>query len=84
MQSGATVGQAASASALNAMMGTTEALPLGGMLERINKGTGGKLAQVISHAVREAGEEATQEALQQVFQNAVASDGIGYDPQRGW
>lgn len=81
---GATATQALQSMGLNAAVGTTEALPLAGMLQRINKGTGGTAGRIIANMLAESGEEAGQETLQAILGNLIASDVLRYDPQRGW
>jgi hypothetical protein len=81
---GATEGQAMKGTFLNALAGTSEAVPIAGWLERINKATGGTMAKALKDAVIEMGEEWTQETFQQWFQNAVANGIVKYDPERKW
>src|SRR6185436_9952369 len=64
--------------AINAGLGTTEAVPIGGWLARLNKASGNKL----THAIREGSEEAIQEIFQQYGSNLAAKE--FYDPERPW
>lgn len=62
--------------AANAALGTTEAVPIAGWLNRLNKASGNKLKQ----AIIEGSEEAAQEVFQQFGGNLVASK--TFDPDR--
>lgn len=64
----------------NAAVGTTEAVPLAGILTRIDRRTGGGLKQVALRALAEGGEEAAQESFQQVMGNIIAQE--LYDEER--
>lgn len=74
---GVSEGTAWTAWALNAGLGTSEALPLGRILERY---TGGQAGGAIKAALLSATEEGAQEAFQQVGSNLVASE--TYDEDR--
>lgn len=63
---------------INAGLGTTEAVPIGGWLARLNKASGNKLTR----AIREGSEEAIQEIFQQYGSNLTAQK--YYDPERPW
>lgn len=62
--------------AANAALGTTEAVPIAGWLNRLNKASGNKLKQ----AIIDGSEEAVQEIFQQFGGNLVASK--TFDPDR--
>lgn len=55
-------------------VGTTEAVPLAGILGRINEGTGGGLRKALVHMVLEGGEEFGQETGQQMLSNVIAQN----------
>ena len=52
-------------------IGATEMFGIGGMLERMDKATGGGVRRYMGLILREAGEEAVQEATQQLLENAA-------------
>lgn len=64
--------------AINAGIGTSEAVPIGGWLARLNKASGNKLTR----AIREGSEEAIQEIFQQYSGNLTAQK--FFDPERSW
>ena len=66
---------------INAGIGTSEALPIGHLIEGLDKGTGGVFKRALIEAGKQTFEEGIQEALQQTGQNAVAK--WLYDNQRG-
>lgn len=65
---------------LNAGVGTTEALPLARMLDRLDKATGGGFRKVLFNAGKETIEEALQEAVQSSAKDLIAKE--VYDPER--
>jgi N12 class adenine-specific DNA methylase len=73
-QRGATDEQAELAGDLNTLVGTSEAVPISRMLNRLNKGTGGKLKQVIADAGVEGAEEFIQEFFQTTAGNVIAKE----------
>jgi len=91
---GATPEQAAIAYVGGAAFGTTEAIPGAFFLGKLNKLTGGQVAEAIKkygiqgesspfmEAVKGMLEEGIQEGVQQVGQNWVAKDLAAYDPTR--
>lgn len=64
--------------AINAGLGTTEAIPIGGWLNRLNRASGNKLKL----AIKEGSEEAIQEIVQTYGGNLTAQK--YYDPNRPW
>lgn len=83
LDKGASLEQALNASGLNAVVGTSEALPISHLLDRVDKGTGGVIKRALVNAMKSGTEEAIQEAGQQIAQNLVASKVVKYDPNRG-
>lgn len=55
--------------ATGALGGSTEAIPIGHLFERLEHISGGGLTRLVGVAAASAGEEGVQEALQQVIQN---------------
>ncbi|HWW46329.1 MAG TPA: LPD38 domain-containing protein [Xanthobacteraceae bacterium] len=52
-------------------IGTSEAVPIGHMFQRLEKATGGGLTRYIGLVAAQAGEEAIQEGVQQLLQNTA-------------
>ena len=69
--------------AWNAILGTSEALPITRILDRVDGMTGGGVKRIIKEGFKGGIEELTQEVFQSVGQNAIASDILKYDPDRG-
>ena len=82
LNSGATIEQAYESAGLNALVGTSEAVPIAHLLSRLDKASGGFVKRAISNALIQGTEEAVQEAFQQIMGNFFASDVVGYDPDR--
>lgn len=90
LRHGATEDQVAMAAAVNSMAGTSEGLPIGVMLNRLDDATGGFFARRFKHwitkgiagGVESAVEEALQETFQTYAENWTASDWAKYDPTR--
>ncbi|MCA1971903.1 MAG: LPD5 domain-containing protein, partial [Caenispirillum sp.] len=80
---GASIEDAFKAANLGALVGTSEAVPIGRLLDRLDKGTGGSIKQLIREAIKQGSEEAAQEAFQTISANLIASDLVAYDPERG-
>jgi len=78
----ASLEDAFTASDIGALIGTTEAMPLASMLNRIDKGTGGSIRFTLRKMLSEGTEEALQEAVQTIMNNISASDLVKYDPER--
>ena len=83
IESGASLEDAYKSSNMNEIMGYSEALPIARILDRVDKGTGGSVKRAIAEAAKAGTEEAIQEASQTIYQNLVASEFVGYDPNRG-
>lgn len=79
LRHGSTAEQAATSGALNALVGTSEAWPLGRMLHRIDKMSGGTFAKALRTSAKEGFEEALQETLQGVSGDLIAQN---YDKNR--
>lgn len=77
---GATDEQAERAFWLNALAGTTEAVPLSRIITRINKATKGEVGKALKEVIASGFEEGSQEVFQQVVENAVAKH--SYDSDR--
>ncbi len=82
LNSDASLEDAFAAGDIGALIGTTEALPLAKMLNRIDKGTGGSIRLTLRKMLAEGTEEALQESFQTIMNNLTASDFIKYDPER--
>ena len=67
---------------IGAIIGTTEAVPLASMLNRIDNGTGGSLRSTLRKMLAEGTEEALQETFQTIMNNLTASEFVKYDPER--
>lgn len=67
----------------NAGVGITEAAPVLKAFNRLDRATGGTLDNVFGDILKGSVEEATQEAAQSIAGNLIASDLVGYDPERG-
>lgn len=70
--SGADDGTATIASLIGNVVGTSEAIPLAGMIGRLNRATGNTFGRALVDAGKETLEEAMQEAAQTVAQNFTA------------
>lgn len=66
----------------NAGVGITEAAPVLKAFNRLDRATGGTLDNVFGDILKGSVEEATQEAAQNIAGNLIASDLVGYDPER--
>jgi len=80
IQNGATQAQAEKAFFINAIAGTSEALPIVHIFERINKMAGGTLSGALKEMVASGFEEGAQEAFQAIVGNASAK--YLYDDER--
>lgn len=72
----------AEAFGLGLPLGTTEAVPIARLLERLDNVTGGGVKRILAQGVKGGLEEATQEIIQQIGQNYVANGILKYDPDR--
>lgn len=79
LRHGSTAEQAATSGALNALVGTSEAWPLGRMLHRIDKMSGGTFGKALTTSVKEGFENAVQDAFQGVSGDIIAQN---YDKNR--
>ena len=82
VDSGASLEDAYRSAFLAAGLGTTEAVPIMAILTRIDKRTGGVIRKAITKWLNDGSEEALQEFGQTVGENAIASDLVGFDPDR--
>lgn len=83
LESGASFEDAATAAQLESVMGYSEALPIARIFDRLDKGSGGQLKRTAIDTVKAGTEEAIQEFSQTLWSNLVASEIVGYDPDRG-
>lgn len=67
----------------NAILGTSEALPVMQALNVVDRFTAGGVKAILKQGVKGGIEELVQEVLQSVGQNKIAKDWVGYDPERG-
>jgi hypothetical protein len=79
---GAPLEAAYRASGLGAVVGTSEAVPITRILDRLDRSSGGNLRRVLVEGLKGGAEEGFQELFQQVSQNLIASDLVAYDPER--
>lgn len=79
---GASYDQALNSAILNGIVGTSEAVPLGNILNRLNTLSGGTLKQAIKTAGKESFEESLQEAFQGVAGDVIAKNIVEYDKDR--
>ena len=79
---GATDEEAIQSYVLNGFVGTSEAIPLSGMLNRLNKASGGSLMNIMMRVGAETVEEAFQEAMQSAAGDVIAANIVEYDPDR--
>ena len=78
---GAEIGDALRAAQLGGIIGTTEAIPIGNLLNRLDRISGGQVKRYVARAVQQGTEEAVQEAFSGILNAAVAQQ--LYDPERG-
>lgn len=83
LQHGASLDDAYKTSGLAGAVGTSEALPIAHLLERLDRGTGGMVKRLIVDAAKQGSEEFLQEAGQSIAENLIANKLVGYDPERG-
>lgn len=82
LQHGASIEDAYKSANLNAMVGTSEALPISHILSRADKYTGGGIKRLILDALKSGTEEGLQEMGQQLAQNLIASKVVKYNPDQ--
>ena len=63
-------------------VGATEAIPIGGLIEKFNNATGGRFMHILKTAGVAAAEEFAQEFFQTTAGNVIAKDILEYDTQR--
>ena len=78
---GAEIGDALRAAQLGGIIGTTEAIPIGNLLNRLDRISGGQVKRYVARAVQQGTEEAVQEAFSGILNAAVAQQ--LYDPEKG-
>ena len=81
INSGADLATALTAAEIGGVTGLTEAIPIGNLLNRLDKGSGGAIRNYFKRVVKQGSEEAVQEAFTGVV-NAAVAQGL-YDPTRG-
>jgi len=82
--SGASDKDAWKAWGLGMLVGTSEAVGIGRILDRADKTSGGGLKRLLVDVLVEGGEEFLQEAFQTEASNIIAADLVGYDKDRKW
>lgn len=82
VKSGASLDEAFEAADIAGIVGTSEAVPIVSILNRIDKSTGGSIKKALLSAAKGGFEEGAQEAFQQTMSNVIASDLVEYDPDR--
>ena len=82
LANGATPDQAVASYILNGIVGTSEAIPLARMLNRLDTASGGTLMYFLGNAAVETFEEALQEAFQGAAGDIIAANIVQYDPDR--
>src|SRR5690606_36340392 len=69
------------ASNIGRWIGTSEAVPIGNLLHRIDEGSGGAVKRLIVRMIKQGTEEAVQETVSGIL-NAATAQRL-YDPTRG-
>ncbi|MEH6525911.1 MAG: LPD38 domain-containing protein [Sneathiella sp.] len=82
LDNGASIDDAYNAAGLGALVGSTEAVPIVKLLDRLDKGTSGGIKRIIINAAKGGTEEGLQEAFQSIASNLIASDLVKYDAER--
>lgn len=67
---------------INGGMGTTEAIPIGGIIGRLLKRTPRSVGKIVVDALKEGGGEMAQETSQQIVGNLTAKYWAGYEEDR--
>ena len=80
---GASFEDAFTASRMSGVVGTSEAIPIVKMLDRLDDASGGQVRRLIVRTGQGGLEEGAQELFQSVAENLIASELVGYDPERG-
>lgn len=81
LQSGSDIATALDASKVGALIGTSEAIPIGHLLTRLDKVSGGAIKRMLVRAIQQGTEEGLQETFSGILNEAVAQR--MYDPTRG-
>ena len=81
LDSGSDIATALQAAELGTIIGTTEAVPVGNLLNRLDRVGGGQVKRYLVRVVQQGTEEAIQEAFAGIM-NAAVSQRL-YDPERG-
>ncbi len=79
---GASIDDAYQSSNLGAIIGVSEAAPIAHILSRVDKSSGGVIKSALVSALVGGTEELVQESFTTIAKNLVASDLVGYDPER--
>lgn len=82
LQEGAPLDKAYEAAFLGAGLGTSEALPVMAILQKVDRRTGGVVRKHLLKWLANGSEEALQEFGQTIAENVIARDLVGYDPDR--
>jgi hypothetical protein len=82
LANGASPDQALSSYLLNGLVGTSEAIPLSRMLNRLDNASGGTFMYYLANAAPETIEEALQETFQGAAGDIIAANMVRYDPDR--
>ncbi|MEE9251596.1 MAG: hypothetical protein V3U93_10835, partial [Alphaproteobacteria bacterium] len=80
---GASFEDAFTASRMAGVVGTSEAVPIVKMLDRLDDASGGQIRRMIVRAAQGGLEEGAQELFQSIAENLIASELVAYDPERG-
>ena len=80
--SGADIDAAFKAMRLGDIIGTSEGVPIGMMLNKLDKLSGGTVKRILVEGFKGGFEEMAQEVFQQIASNLIASDLVKYDPDR--
>lgn len=81
LNSGSDIATALEASKVGALIGTSEAIPIGHLLTRLDKVSGGAIKRMLVRAIQQGTEEGLQETFSGILNEAVAQR--MYDPTRG-
>ena len=83
LNNGASLEDAFASRNIGHLVGTSEAVPLARILNRLDKASAGTIKKTIKNMLVEGTEEAIQEAFQTVMSNLIKSDLVGYAPDQG-
>ena len=82
LSKGKSFAEAYEAAKYGQLIGLTEALPVLRFIDRFDRGRGGRARDLIAEAYKGGTENALQDAFQTLAADLVASDLVGYDPER--